>query len=80
MTKFKPKEFAEQAAKDKDELGQLNKTGLYKEGWVRETCFVCLGSGCSGSGGECQVCRGNSVVYRHKKSNVQALYPGGPFV
>jgi len=57
------------------------------EGWRRERCFSCRGTGmvssCSWDGFEgpqdCDRCRGNGAYWRTPKGRY-VVYPGGPFV
>lgn len=50
-------------------------------GWTQVDCGCCDGIQWGGEyPRECQECGGTGVIYRHNKSGVLALYPGGPFV
>jgi len=48
--------------------------------WERIDCGCCNGIewGCA-EPRECNRCEGTGVIFRHIKSGVLALYPGGPF-
>ena len=49
-------------------------------GWEIVDCGCCAGILWGGEQPkECKRCGGNGIIYRHKKSKVTALYPGGPF-
>jgi len=50
-------------------------------GWEEIDCGCCNGIEWGGEyPRECRKCKGGAVYYRHKKSGVYALYPGGPFI
>ena len=50
-------------------------------GWIEVDCGCCGGIQWGGeSPRECNDCKGTSRYFRHKKSRVLALYPGGPFI
>jgi hypothetical protein len=55
----------------------------YKEGWKRLSCERCSGSGhifdWTGELVTCNVCKGNTVVWKSPKGNF-FRYPGGPFI
>ncbi len=48
--------------------------------WLQIDCGCCAGIQWGGdSPVECSTCEGGGYIYKHKKSGVLALYPGGPF-
>ncbi len=48
------------------------------KGWKYINCFCAGGTNCDGY--ECGVCAGWGAYYKHIKSGVLAIYPGGPFL
>jgi hypothetical protein len=53
----------------------------FHSGWIEEDCGCCGGIEWGGeSPVECRECNGGGIIYRHKKSGVYAMYPGGPFL
>ena len=50
-------------------------------GWAEIDCGCCGGIQWGGeSPRDCGTCQGNGRYYRHLRSGVLALYPGGPFI
>uniref|UniRef100_A0A6H2A691 Uncharacterized protein n=1 Tax=viral metagenome TaxID=1070528 RepID=A0A6H2A691_9ZZZZ len=48
--------------------------------WQLIDCGCCSGLEWGGEyPKECKTCRGNGWIYKHKRSGVLVLYPGGPF-
>ena len=52
-----------------------------RPGWEEIDCGCCNGIEWGGeSPTECSDCKGGGVYFRHIKSGVLAVYPGGPFL
>ena len=50
-------------------------------GWVEMDCGCCHGIQWGGEyPEECDRCGGSGVIFRHQKSGVTKVWPGGPFI
>lgn len=50
-------------------------------GWEEIDCGCCAGIKWGGEyPKECDICGGNGIIFKHKKSGVLAEYPGGKFL
>ncbi len=56
------------------------RDSLYWKGWEEIDCKCCNGTEWGGDYPRvCKRCEGLGTLYRHKKTGVLAVYPGGPF-